>query len=47
MTAVTRLALTDFRNYADAVLEAACGKWKAWKAKGIRKHPLSGLRKTL
>jgi 4-diphosphocytidyl-2-C-methyl-D-erythritol kinase len=32
---------------ADAVLEAACGKWKAWKAKGIRKHPLSGLRKTL
>ena len=22
MTAVTRLALTDFRNYADAVLEA-------------------------
>ena len=25
MTAVTRLALTDFRNYADAVLEAGNG----------------------
>jgi 4-diphosphocytidyl-2-C-methyl-D-erythritol kinase len=32
---------------ADAVLEAASGKWKAWKAKGISKHPLSGLQKSL
>lgn len=32
---------------ADAVLEAASGKWKAWKAKGIRKHPLAGLQKSL
>jgi 4-diphosphocytidyl-2-C-methyl-D-erythritol kinase len=32
---------------ADAVLEAACGKWKCWKAKGIAKHPLSGLQESL
>ena len=32
---------------ADAVLEAASGKWKAWKAKGIAKHPLAGLQKSL
>jgi 4-diphosphocytidyl-2-C-methyl-D-erythritol kinase len=32
---------------ADAVLEAASGKWKAWKAKGISKHPLSALQKSL
>lgn len=32
---------------ADAVLKAAAGKWTAWKAKGIRKHPLSGLPESL
>ena len=32
---------------ADAVLQAAFGKWKAWKAKGIAKHPLSGLQESL
>jgi len=35
---------------ADAVLEAAGGErkpWTAWKAKGIAKHPLSGLQKSL
>ena len=32
---------------ADAVLEATTGKWAAWKAKGIRKHPLAGLQKSL
>jgi len=32
---------------ADAVLEAATGKWKAWKARGITRHPLSGLRESL
>lgn len=32
---------------ADAVLKAASGKWKAWKAKGIAKHPLAGLQKSL
>ena len=32
---------------ADAVLAAASGTWKAWKAKGIAKHPLAGLQKSL
>jgi 4-diphosphocytidyl-2-C-methyl-D-erythritol kinase len=35
---------------ADAVLEAAAAEWKAWKAwkaRGIRKHPLSALQKSL
>jgi 4-diphosphocytidyl-2-C-methyl-D-erythritol kinase len=32
---------------ADAVLQAASGKWKAWKARGIAKHPLSGLQVSL
>jgi 4-diphosphocytidyl-2-C-methyl-D-erythritol kinase len=32
---------------ADAVLEAAAGKWKAWKARGITRHPLSGFWKSL
>jgi 4-diphosphocytidyl-2-C-methyl-D-erythritol kinase len=35
---------------ADAVLEAASGGWKsgrAWKARGIAKHPLSGLQVSL
>ena len=32
---------------ADAVLEAAAGKWTAWKARGIAKHPLSGLQGSL
>jgi 4-diphosphocytidyl-2-C-methyl-D-erythritol kinase len=32
---------------ADAVLQAADGKWKAWKARGIAKHPLSGLQQSL
>jgi 4-diphosphocytidyl-2-C-methyl-D-erythritol kinase len=32
---------------ADAVLGAASGKWKAWKARGIAKHPLYGLQVSL
>ena len=32
---------------ADAVLEAASGKWKAWKAKGMARHPLAGLQKSV
>jgi 4-diphosphocytidyl-2-C-methyl-D-erythritol kinase len=28
---------------ADQVLQAASGRWKAWKAKGIRKHPLASM----
>jgi 4-diphosphocytidyl-2-C-methyl-D-erythritol kinase len=37
-------------QHADAVLEAASGGWKsgrAWKARGIAKHPLSGLQVSL
>ena len=28
---------------ADQVLKEASGRWKAWKARGIRKHPLTSL----
>jgi len=28
---------------ADQVLQAASGRWKAWKAKGVRKHPLASM----
>ena len=37
----------DSEEQADHVLHAAQGKWKAWKAKGIEKHPLAGLQKSL
>lgn len=37
----------DSEEQADHVLLAAQGKWKAWKAKGIAKHPLAGLQKSL
>lgn len=37
----------ESERQADLVLHAASGKWKAWKAKGMRKHPLAGLQKTL
>jgi len=28
---------------ADQVLQAASGRWKAWKAKGVKQHPLASL----
>ena len=28
---------------ADQVLQAALGRWKAWKAKGVKQHPLASL----
>ena len=37
----------ESEQQADFVLHAAPGKWKAWKAKGITKHPLAGLQKSL
>ena len=37
----------ESEQQADFVLHAAPRKWKAWKAKGITKHPLAGLQKSL
>ena len=30
-------------SQADQVLQAASGRWKAWKAKGVKQHPLASL----
>lgn len=35
----------DSETQADRVLSEAPERWKAWKARGIRQHPLAGLQK--